>query len=127
MLTCERFIQGSRISYQETESRNLDARGLLRHGFEGSAHDWGGGEGAGDEGGAEEGQLGDGEGAVGEGEGNTGEGGQGERRQAAQLGGEEELPAREKEGTNFWTIPEGESQNTYFKESQTGTRRGLMN
>ena len=84
-----------RISYQETESRNLDARGLLRHGFEGSAHDWGGGEGARDEGGAEEGQLGDGEGAVGEGEGDPGEGGQGRRWQAAQLRREEELSTRE--------------------------------
>ena len=105
--------------YQETESRNLDARGLLRHGFEGSAHDGGGGEGAGDEGGAEEGKLGDGEGAVGEGEGDTGEGGQGKRRQAAELGGEEELPTREKEGANFWTIPERESQNTNRKENRS--------
>ena len=79
---------------------------MLRHGFEGSAHDGRGCEGAGGEGGAEEGELGDGEGAVGEGEGDAGEGGQCMRRQAAELGGEEELPTREKEGTNFWTIPE---------------------
>ena len=115
------FVHGrERDCYQEAESRNLYSRGLLRHGFEGSAHDGGGGEGAGDEGGGEEGQLGDGECAVGKGEGNPGQGGQGKRWQAAQLRGEEELPAGEKEGTNFWTIPEAESLGTHFKDKIRG-------
>ena len=118
-----------RYPYQETESGNLYSRRLLRHGFEGSAHDGGGGEGAGDEGGAEEGELGDGEGAVGEGEGNAREGGEGKRRQAGQLGGEEELPTREKEGTNFWTIPERrvlEHVSNTQQERQGSNGKGML-
>ena len=89
---------------------------------------------AGDQGGAEQGQLGDRESAVGqgeshlevgdelggcggedqvdgvtaEGESHLGEGVGGWRRQAAQLGGKEELATGEEKGSNFWSIPEQE-------------------
>ena len=48
------------------------------------------------------------DGGVAEGQSHLGESGGGWRRQAAQLGGMEELATGEEEGSNFWSIPEQE-------------------
>ena len=48
------------------------------------------------------------DGGVAEGQSHLGEGSGGWRRQAAQLGGMEELATGEEERSNFWSIPEQE-------------------